>query len=305
MPIPSYQALKLPLLKFAADGEIHSLAEATKFLARECELSPTEEAELLSSAGQTIFNSRVSWANTYLKKAKILQSVKRGYFQITARGQAVLKQTQEENLQELSNSVLEQFPEFVDFYRSKKENSADKIKLEAMIEDETHENTIENAYQQIRQTLILQLLDAIKKCSPDFFEDLTLKLLLKMGYGHNLHNAGRTTSKSHDHGIDGVIKEDKLGLGHVYIQAKRWIHTVGRPEIQQFAGALEGARADKGVFITTSTFSNEAREYVQKIGKKIVLIDGATLADLMTEHGIGVLSSVSYEIKCLDTQYFT
>lgn len=305
MPIPSYQALKLPLLKFSADGKVHSFAEATQFLAKECKLSMLEEAELLSSSGQTIFSSRVSWANTYLKKAKILQSVKRGYFQITARGEAVLKQVQEEDLQELNNSFLEQFPEFVDFYKSKKENLINKVKLEEIIEDETYEDIIENAYQQVQQTLALELLEAIKKCSVDFFESLTLKLLLKMGYGNNIENTGQTTKKSHDHGIDGVIKEDKLGLGKVYIQAKKWIGTVGRPEIQKFAGALEGAKADKGVFITTSTFSKEAQNYVKEIGKKIALIDGVALADYMIEHDVGILPSVTYEIKRLDTKYFT
>lgn len=296
MPIPSYQALKLPLLKFAADGKIHSFAEATQFLAKECKLTLLEEAELLSSAGQTVFNSRVSWANTYLKKAKILESVKRGYFKITARGQAALKQVIAEDLQEITNEFLEQFPEFIDFYKRKKKKLAN---------DETHEEIIENAYQQIQQNLVNELLAAIKKSSAAFFETVTLNLLLKMGYGNNIKDAGSNTSKSHDHGIDGIIKEDKLGLGHVYIQAKKWAGTVGRPEIQKFAGALEGARADKGVFITTSKFSKEAVNYVKQIGKKIALIDGSKLAELMIENNVGIAPSISYEIKCLDTTYFT
>jgi restriction system protein len=300
MAIPDYQSIMLPLLKFARDGEEHSLRETIEALADEFELTDTERTELLPSGQQATFDNRVGWACTYLKKAGLLKSTRRGYYRISERGASVLK----ESPAEINNTCLKQFPEFVEFQNPKQMGT--EIPGEETNNTRTPEEEIEAAYQKVKQGLVTELLQTIKDHSPTFFERLVIDLLVKMGYGGTRKDAGQALGKSGDGGIDGIIKEDRLGLDIVYIQAKRWDNTtVGRPEIQKFAGALQGQRARKGIFITTSTFSESALEYVSRIDSKIVLIDGETLAQLMIDYNIGVTSIASYEIKRVDSDYFT
>jgi restriction system protein len=296
MTIPDYQSIMLPLLKLATDRQEHSLREVIEALADEFYLTDEERKELLPSGRQATFDNRVGWARTYLKKAGLLESIKRGYFQITERGLDVLKQ----NPPEIDNAFLRQFPEFIEF-----QTPRDKKRIEQDVSDtQTPEEEIEAAYQGVRQELVTELLQTIRSCSPAFFERLVIDLLVKMGYGGTRKDAGQAVGRSGDGGIDGIIKEDRLGLDIVYIQAKRWDNPVGRPEIQKFAGALQGQRARKGIFITTSAFTQSAQDYVSRIDSKIVLIDGNTLAQLMIDYNIGVAPVTSYELKRVDTDYF-
>ncbi len=300
MAIPDFQSIMLPLLKFAGDGEEHSLRETIEALADEFNLTDEERKELLPSGQQAAFDNRVGWARTYLKKAGLLKSTRRGYYQITERGVEVL----ERDPPEITASFLRKFPEFVEFQRPQKAR-ADKAIEETVGETQTPEEEIEAAYERVRQGLATELLQTIKGCSPAFFERLMIELLVKMGYGGTRKDAGEAIGRSGDGGIDGIIKEDRLGLDIVYIQAKRWHSNVGRPEIQKFAGALQGQRARKGIFITTSDFTQAARDYVSRIDSKIVLIDGDTLAQLMIDYNIGVTAVASYELKRVDSDYFT
>ena len=297
MPIPDFQTIMLPLLKFSGDKKEHSLRQAIEFLADKFNLTEEERKELLPSGQQATFDNRVGWARTYMLKAGLLESTKRGYFNIAERGLKVLSEKPEK----IDIRVLERFKEFVEFRKKKKERK----KKTPVVDESLPEEVIESAYQSIREDLAFELLKSIKGCSPSFFERLVVDLLVKMGYGGTRKDAGQATRKTADGGIDGIIKEDRLGLDIVYIQAKRWENTVGRPEIQKFAGALQGMRAKKGIFITTSNFSRDAEDYVKNIDSKIVLIDGELLADFMIDHNIGVSAFASYEVKRIDQDYFT
>ncbi|MGD8466559.1 MAG: restriction endonuclease [Anaerolineae bacterium] len=299
MAIPDYQSIMLPLLELAGDGEEHSLRDTIETLADQFDLSDEERRELLPSGRQPTFDNRVGWARTYMKKAGLLESTRRGYFRITKRGVGVL----EEHPATIDNAYLKKYPEFVEF-QTPKQKDTEKTKP-APDDSATPEEEIEAAYQQLRESLAVELIETVKDCSPAFFEQLVIDLLVKMGYGGTRKDAGQAIGRSGDGGIDGIIKEDRLGLDIVYVQAKKWDNTVGRPEIQKFAGALQGQRARKGVFITTSEFSRAARDYVSRIDSKIVLIDGETLAQLMVDFDIGVTKVAEYELKRVDSDYFT
>ncbi len=300
MSIPDYQSIMLPLLEFAGDKKEHSLRETIEILADVFSLSSEERKHLLPSGRQATFDNRVSWARTYLSKAGLLQATRRGYYRISERGLNVLKQKPEK----IDNKFLRQYPEFLAFQakRSKDEVSEETINDE---QAQTPEEVMEDAYQQVRQDLASELLEIIRDFSPAFFEKLVVDLLVKMGYGGTRKDAGKAIGASGDEGIDGIINEDRLGLDIVYLQAKRWQNTVTRPEIQKFAGALQGQRARKGIFITTSAFSEGAKDYVSRIDSKIVLIDGEMLAQLMIDYNVGVNSIASYELKRIDIDYFT
>jgi restriction system protein len=298
MTVPDYQSIMLPLLKFVSDNKEHSFRESIEKLSNDFELTEEDRKELLPSGTQTIFHNRVGWAKTYLKKAGLIESKKRGYFNITKEGLQVL----DENPEKINVKFLKQFSSFIEFIStSKKEES----NISEDIEDElTPEENLEYSYQTLRDNTAQELINNIKYCSPDFFEKLVVDLLLNMGYGGSRKDAGEAIGRSGDEGIDGIIKEDKLGLDAIYIQAKRWENTVSRPEIQKFAGALQGQKAKKGVFITTSNFSTGAIEYASIIDSKVVLIDGDRLAQLMIDYDIGVSKIKSYAIKKIDTDYF-
>ncbi len=298
MAIPDYQTIMLPLLKYLGDNEEHSLRETIEYLADKFQLSNEERKELLPSGQQATFDNRVGWARTYMKKAILLEPTRRGYFRITERGQGVLSQ----NPQKINVKFLEQFQEFMEFRQVRKEKP-EKPKVEPA-SVETPEEALEGAYQKLQEGLASDLLQNVKDCSPAFFERLVVALLVQMGYGGSRKEAGQAVGGTADGGIDGIIKEDKLGLDIIFIQAKRWEGTVGRPEIQKFAGALQGQKAKKGIFITTSNFSKEASDYVKNIDTKIILIDGQQLAELMIDNNVGVSPLATYEMKKIDTDYF-
>jgi restriction system protein len=301
MAIPDYQTLMLPLLRFLKDGKEHNIGEVVDSLANEFNLSAEERQQLLGSGQQTVVRNRVGWAKTYLKKAGLIASTRRGYFCITERGQRVLTSKPER----IDVKYLEQFPEFVAFRELRHQRPDEApVPVTAPI-DATPEEALDAAYGRLRLDLEAELLDQVKSTSPSFFERLVVELLVRMGYGGTLRDAGQAVGKTADGGIDGIIKEDRLGLDVIYIQAKRWDSTVGRPEIQKFAGALQGHLARKGVFITTSSFSSDALEFASRIDSKIVLIDGAALVKHMIDHNVGVSISRSYEVKKIDSDYFS
>ena len=301
MPIPDYQTLMLPLLRFYSDGATHSLNEAVDTLAQEFKLTDDELRVLLPSGRQTTFRNRVGWARTYMSKAGLFDSAKRGYFSITKAGLAVLA----ENPARIDARFLRKFPSFVQFQESKHESdSSATVPLPLSETKESPEEQIESAHSQLTHALASELLTRIQTAAPDFFERLVVELLLKMGYGGSRQDAGRAIGRSGDGGIDGIINEDRLGLDSIYLQAKRWENPVGRPEIQKFAGALAEHRAKKGVFITTSAFTKEARASADKHDARIVLIDGEKLATLMIDHGLGVTLEATYEVKRIDSDYF-
>lgn len=299
MAIPDYQSLMLPALRFYSDGQEHSFRDTVESLSKEFNQTEQERKELLPSGQQEIFDNRVGWARTYLKKAGLIESTRRGYNKITKRGFEVLKQ----NPAKIDVVFLGQFEEFQSFRAL--HHPKDEVEQEPNANSKTPEESLELAYQKIRDDLSVDLLQRLKSCTPKFFERLVVEVIVKMGYGGTRLDAGKAVGKSGDGGIDGIIKEDKLGLDAIYIQAKRWEGTVGRPEIQKFVGALTGQRAKKGLFITTSNFSEDAIDYVSRIDAKVVLIDGETLAQLMIDHGVGVSTIAAYELKRIDSDYFT
>jgi len=311
MPIPDYQTLMLPFLKIAGDGQEHRFRDAIETLANQFALTDQERNVMLPSGTAPMFDNRVGWARTYLKQAALIESRKRGVFHISARGQELLAK----NPAKIDNSTLEQYPEYLDF-KLRRGEQKEAPKQEATISysnpsealesqsDSTPEELFSQAYQRLRNNLEAELLEQVKSSTPAFFERLVIDLLVTMGYGGSRRDAGRAIGKSGDGGIDGIIKEDKLGLDVIYIQAKRWEGTVGRPEIQKFAGALQGQRANKGVFITTSSFTREATDYSNIINTKIILIDGEQLATLMVDHNVGVSPVSLFEIKRIDSDYF-
>jgi len=301
MTIPDYQTVMLPLLQLAEDRQEHSFREAIERLADHIGLSEDERTELLPSGGQATFDNRVGWARTYMKKAGLLKSPRRGYFKITDRGLEALRTKPEA----INVKFLEQYPEFLEFKtRSNTKSTAAEIDTTVPTEERTPREVMEDSYVTIRSGLVGELLEQIMQSSPSFFERLVVDLLVKMGYGGTRKDAGEAVGRSGDEGIDGIIKEDRLGLEVVYIQAKRWSNTEGRPEIQRFVGALHGQNARKGVFITNSSFSNGAVEYVRGLQDKVVLIDGEMLANLMIDHSVGVALEEAYEIKRVDSDYF-
>jgi restriction system protein len=306
MPIPDYQTLMLPLLTHASDGTEQRFRDVVEALAQKFGLSSEERGELLPSGTAFLFDNRVGWARTYLKQAGLLSSSRRGYLKITDLGLSVLAKRP----QRIDAKYLEQFDSFRAFKTrgsdaapaAKAVASADAPSIEA--EAGTPEDRLASAYQTLRRELEADLLEQVKASSPAFFERLVIDLLVAMGYGGSRQDAGRAIGKSGDGGIDGIIKEDKLGLDAIYVQAKRWEGTVGRPEVQKFAGALQGHRAMKGVFITTSSYSREALEYVNVINAKIILIGGLELAALLIDHDVGVSTVGMYELKKIDADYF-
>jgi restriction system protein len=304
MAIPDYQTVMLPLLQLASDGQEHSLRGAIEELADQFGLSEQERNHLLPSGRQATFDNRVGWARTYMKKAGLLRSPRRGYFEITDAGLQALKI----NPEAINNKILEQYPQFLEF-RSKSGTKGAKGGTEAGLpaddEERTPREVMEDAYETIRSGLVGELLEQVMHGSPTFFERMVVDLLVSMGYGGTRRDAGEAVGGSGDESIDGIIKEDRLGLEVVYIQAKRWQNTVHRPEIQKFVGALHGQNARKGVFITTSDFSKGAVEYVAGLQDKVVLIGGERLANLMIDHGVGVALEEAYEIKRVDSDYFS
>jgi restriction system protein len=304
--VPDFQTFLLPVLRVAADGAVHSLTATRERIAADFALTAEDRAERLPSGRQARFDNRVAWAKSYLQQAGLITSPQRGRFAITPRGLELLAT----NPERLSIEILEKYPEF----RAFRDGSDDAPRQGAAADEstkapepstETPEEVLELAYARIRADLAADLLARVKQAPPAFFENLVVDLLLKMGYGRNRAEAGRAIGASGDEGIDGTISEDRLGLDVIYVQAKRWENTVGRPDIQKFVGALSGKRARKGVFITTSTFSAEAADYVTRIDPRVVLIDGKQLAEYMIDHNLGVSTRAVFEVKRVDTDFFS
>jgi restriction system protein len=301
--IPDYQSLMLPLLKLVSDRQEHKYRDLIENLAAEFQVTDEERKELLASGNQAIFDNRVGWAKTYLKKAGLLDSPKRATFVITQIGLDTLKK----NPDRVDAKYLRQFPAFLEFQNaSRNDNETEEEIIIVETNEQTPEENLDKAYQRIRKSLASELLNRVVELSPTFFERLVVELLVKMGYGGSIKDAGKAIGKSGDEGIDGTIKEDKLGLDIIYIQAKRWRpgNVVGRPELHKFVGALAGQGAKKGIFITTSNFTKEALEYTPKNETKIVLIDGEQLAQLMIDYNLGCTTQQIYELKKIDSDYF-
>lgn len=300
MAIPDFQTIMLPLMHHCQDGQEHSISDTIEALGKQFKLTDEERKALLPSGVQEVFRNRVAWAKSHLKMAGLLANPRRGIYQITTRGQELLaKPPTVINLR-----FLNQFSEYVAFRAARRQRAEEQEDTEPN-HSATPEESLELAYTKIRDDLAADILQRLKTCSPAFFERLVVEVIVKMGYGGSRQDAGKAIGKSGDGGIDGMIKEDKLGLDAIYIQAKRWENTVGRPEIQKFVGALTGQRAKKGLFITTADFSADAQEYVSRIDTKIVLIDGETLAQLMIDHNVGVSTIATYDLKKIDMDYFT
>ena len=301
MPVPDYQTLLLPLLKLAGSGIADTLPKAELILADEFDLSEEERSSRLPSGQQTVLRNRTGWASFYLKNAGLLVKPKRGIFRITPRGKEVLAT----NPPSIDLEYLLQFQDFVDFYQKGQTSNAQKLSTPvAAPASSTPDEVLQSAYETIRGDLASEIIDRLLKSSPEFFENVVVELLVAMGYGGSRQDAGERIGKSGDGGIDGIIKEDKLGLDAIYIQAKRWQGNVGRPEIQKFVGALQGQRARKGVFMTTSGFSADAIDYVSRIDVKVVLLDGSQIANLMIDHDVGVSPFTTFVIKKIDSDYF-
>lgn len=303
MAIPTYDQLMLPLLRLAGTRRASDLPTAEKLLGDEFGLTHEERATMLPSGQQTALRNRTGWASFYLMKAGLLVKPKRGYFEITDRGRDVLKSPPPN----IDKAFLAGFPEFREFLTGASAESAGgtmQTLVPSTAEHTTPDEALQGAYQQLRSELASQVLERLLQVSPEFFEQLVVELLVVMGYGGSRRDAGERIGRSGDGGIDGIIKEDRLGLDVIYIQAKRWQGTVGRPEIQKFVGALHGQRARKGVFMTTSGFSADTRDYVSHIDVKVVLLDGIQIANLMIDHGVGVTPVATYVVKRLDSDYF-
>lgn len=308
MPIPNYEEAMVPVLRVLVASSPRQRRDITSAVADLLQLPESERQKLLPSGKTPVIRSRVGWALSYLKQAKLVESPKRGIYQITDRGRDALAKRPDG----IDVEYLEQFPEFREFQTRTRDTNPDadlpgRASPEAVPQGkrvQSPEEALESAYSQLRATLQAELLDAVKSASPSFFEDLVVDLLVQMGYGGSRPEAARAVGKTGDGGIDGVIDEDRLGLDVIYIQAKRWDATVGRPEIQKFAGALQGQRAKKGIFITTSAFSRDAEDYAQRIDSRIVLIDGARLASLMFDFSVGVNARTAYTVKQMDSDYF-
>jgi restriction system protein len=289
-----------PLLAHLSDGKDHRVADLYEPLADSLHLSQEDRNEMLPSGAQLVYINRIGWARTYLKKAGLIEQASRGVVRITARGKEVLNS----RLEPIDTAFLGQYPEFVSFRESGRNGTHEATGNAQSSVEESPEDTLNRIHTQLRNELANELLERIKAAPPSFFERLIVDLMIKMGYGGSREDAGRTVGRSGDGGIDGVINEDRLGLDVIYLQAKRWENTVGRPVVQGFVGSLAGKRAKKGVMITTSNFSKDAHDYVQQIGDKVVLIDGETLGSLMIQYGLAVTPVASYDIKRVDSDYF-
>lgn len=297
MTMPDYQECMLPVLEVVADGKDHPLREIVQAVADRLKLTEEQRQERLPSGQSPVISNRVGWAKTYLKKAGLVANPVRGQVRITDAGRQVLASKP----RHIDTDYLQRFESFRGFVgRTSMDLDAQK-EPEAAI---TPEESIDKAFQTIQNDLVDELLEKVKASSPRFFEELVVDLLVRMGYGGSLADAGKAIGRSGDDGIDGIIKEDRLGLDVVCIQAKRWEGTVGRPIVQAFAGSMEGQRARKGVLLTTSSFTKDAEEYVNRIERKIVLVDGRQLAKLMIEHNVGVSPHRTIVIKRMDEDYF-
>jgi restriction system protein len=302
MSVPAFQELFLPILSYLSDGRERTKKELAEHLARQFKLTQEDLSEMLPSGRQTKLHNRIAWARTYFDRSLLIETTGRGWFRITNRGRDLLAT----NPTSLDIKSLQHFPEFIDFQQKNKNDAKEKVtnNIQIVASEETPEERLDSSYQLLRKELADLLHEQIFNASPSFFEQLVVDVLVAMGYGGSRADAGKAIGQSGDEGIDGIIKEDRLGLDLIYLQAKRWQNPVGRPHVQSFVGSLVGKGAHKGVMLTASRFTPEAREYVRHLAQKVVLIDGGELAELMIEFNVGVNPSTTYTVKKLDTDYF-
>ena len=297
MAIPKFRYIILPFLRQLSDEKEHTLKEIEGALSAEFKLTEDELVQRTPSGRMSIFSNRTGWAKTYLKKAGLVDAPKKSYVKITKQGLKALSQKPEV----IDTHFLDQFSSFREFQYG----SEDQVTQEKEdVSENTPEESLESSYQRILKDLEADLLSNLMNGSPAFFEQVVVDLLIGMGYGGSRKDAGQALGKTGDEGIDGIIKEDKLGLDLIYLQAKRWKGTVGRPDVQGFVGALTGKFAKKGIYITTSNFTQEALDYVKKLDCRVILVDGSELVRLMIEHDIGVSILATYQIKKVDSDYF-
>ncbi|MCL5666311.1 MAG: restriction endonuclease [Patescibacteria group bacterium] len=293
MPIPVQKDILLPFLQMIKDGEEHHINEVIDSLASNFKLTEEEEKQQYPSGNDNIFHNRVRFARAYLLRANLLESPKRGYIKISESGLKALQSGSFKFNTNISKQSRNQ-----SLLGPNKKGEANGIDIQNPFD------LLEDGYQTIRRSLSQEIIEYVKKCSPRFFEKLVVELLLKMGYGGFSADAGKVIGQSGDGGIDGIIKEDKLGLDVIYIQAKRWENPLGEPVIRDFVGSLVRNHANKGVIITPSYFTREAKEYVKNIPHRVILIDGESLAHYMIDSDIGVSKIVSYDVKKIDLDYF-
>lgn len=299
MAVPKFFEFFESFLNALKDGNIHSAKEVRESIAIQLQITDSDRSEMIPSGKQSTFDNRVAWARTYLDRAGLIETPQRGKYRITLEGTKALSSGEKIDLR-----YLEKFDSFKSFHRIDSNNTT-SIEED---KDESPMEVLDSAYQQVISALASQIMDEVMKLSPSGFEKLVVKLLLNMGYGSGIEGAGTVTQKSNDGGIDGIIKEDQLGFSNIYIQAKQWSPdlTVSKPEIQKFVGALQGQQAQKGLFITTAKFSSGAIQYAENLlGVKVVLVDGTTLTKLMIKHNVGVSIEHSYQIKRIDSDFFT
>ncbi|MCL5991955.1 MAG: restriction endonuclease [Bacteroidetes bacterium] len=305
--IPDFQTIMLPLLEVLGDGQEHELQDLITQISIKFELTDDERKELLPSGNQEIINNRVGWSRTYLKKAQLIDKPRRAVYKITDKGKKVLASKPKR----IDIKFLQELPEFKEWqtsyqtsYQARKDENSNSH-IEVGIESEkTPEELLDYSFARLKDELASDIIEKIKNCTPGFFERLVIDLLIKMGYGGSKKEAGQIIGKSGDGGIDGIIKEDKLGLDTIYVQAKKWDNTVPVGQIRDFAGSLLSKKAKKGIFISTSNYPKSAYDFVAQIEPKIILIDGKELADLMIEYNIGLASKSNYEVKKIDIDYF-
>ena len=300
MAVPKFFEFFEAFLKAIQDGEVHTAKEVRTTVAEVMEISTADLAEMLPSGRQTTFGNRVNWARTCLNKAGLIETPSRGKYRITEEGKKALASGEKIDL-----NYLEQYDAFREFHNVTTEGSPDSTEIAS---EESPMEALDTAFKQVNATLASELMDEVMKLTPTEYEKLVVKLLLQMGYGSGIDDAGMVTQRSNDGGIDGIIKEDQLGFSNIYIQAKQWAtdQTVGKPEIQKFVGALTGQQAQKGLFITTAKFSAGALQYASNLlGTKVVLVDGPALTRLMIKHNVGVSIEHVYEVKRLDSDFFS
>ncbi len=308
MAIPDFQTLMRPALQTLADGAELRVQTIRDVLAQEFGLTEAELEQRLPSGRTKTYANRVAWTLSHMKGAGLIESPRRGVYRITERGRQAVSETDTSNRIDLR--FLSQFPEYRQFRSAEHGDAGSAATVDPPAATEaaavigTPTERIEAAYQELRRALAVDLLERVREQTPDFFEQVVLDVLEAIGYGGSREDAADRLGRSGDGGVDGVIREDKLGLDLIYVQAKRWANTVGRPDIQQFVGALNGQRASKGVFITTSTFSREARDYAESVNPRVVLVDGQQLATLMIDHNVGVSEETTYRLRKIDLDYF-
>jgi restriction system protein len=300
MAVPGFQEMFLPYLQCLADGKPHTNAEITDHITQSLKISEQDQNEMLPSGQSTRVANRVGWARTHLNKAGLIERVDWGVYRISEAGKSLIANPP----QKLNLKFLDTIPQHKAWFHAPRKATQPEKQKERDEESAPPNERIEEAFSELNEALSTELLNQMGRMDPFKFEQLVVDLLFAMGYGGSRQEAALVTKKSNDEGIDGVINEDRLGLDVIYVQAKRWQGNVGRKEIQSFVGALAGKQANKGVFITTSDFVQNALDYANSVSQKIILINGQRLADLMIEHGIGVSTTRTIELKRLDSDYF-